>query len=145
MDRFIDFVTNGFSGNVFSNIAATFLIGLVVWSMIRFRDFIFFKRVEYELLYEGGSGSVEWDIQWEDERLTIKVTDVSNDYLAGVEFRRNKRAPTTIGELSCEDTFQPLFKGRIQMKLNSIVRRNIEASDQKDYLLRFVFRRRRWF
>lgn len=123
-------------------VASTFTLSLLSLAFASVRSALFFKRVEYDFTYIRGSGACEWDVEWEDFRLTIEVESVSNDHLKNVVFKRNKRKEFLVSELEPSDEFIPLFKNEIQVKINSIVRK--QQGNAADYLLRFVFRRRRF-
>jgi hypothetical protein len=127
---------------VLISITATLALALLSLLFASVRTALFYKKVEYDFSYTKGMGRARWDIQWEGFRLSISVVDVSNDYLKEAEFRRNKRMPEKMEELGPSEKFTPLFDGAIQVKLNSIVRR--EVASGSEYKLRFVFRRRRF-
>jgi hypothetical protein len=123
------------------SIVSTVTLSLLTLLFASVRSALFFKAVEYDFTYKRGTGPCEWDIQWEGFRLTIAAEKVSNDYLEKVIFRRNKRKDTPPEALEPSDSFVPLFKNEIQVKLNSIIRK--EQGNDAEYILRFVFRRRR--
>lgn len=123
-------------------VASTLTLSLLTLFFAAVRNALFYKRVEYDFDYEAKTGHCDWDIQWDDYRLTISADDVSNDAMHNVVVRRNKRRDESLGELEAKDDFAPLFGGEIQFKLNSIVRK-MQSGQPNKYLLRFVFRRRR--
>lgn len=127
---------------VLISIASTFTLSLLALLFASVRSALFFKRVEYDFTYKRGTGSCEWDVQWEGFRLTIAAESVSNDHLKNVVFRRNKRKDTTFNDLEPSDSFTLLFGNEIQVKLNSIIRK--QQANEAEYILRFVFRRRRF-
>src|SRR5436853_714336 len=124
--------------------AATLALSSLLSESIR--TVIFYKRVEYDLVYEKsltdaiGRGFF-WDIQWEDYRLTLKVDDISNNKLEDVVFVRNEVREEKLGTITASDRFTPLFGKEIYYKLNSIIR-STPPTGQKSYILRFVLRRR---
>jgi hypothetical protein len=129
------------------SVASALALSLLALLFASVRNALFYKRVEYDFLYtKPGGGGVstkgQWDIQWEDYRLTVTVEDVSNDKLQSVSFIRNKGKQENFNVLVTSDSFEPLFKKEIYFKLNSIVRAKTPAGPAS-YTLRFVFRRRR--
>ena len=110
------------------------------------RNAVFYKRVGYDLSCERPSNASPfacvWNIHWEDYRLTFEAGDISDDKIRNVTFKKLGGRTETVSELFPSDTFQSLFKGEIQVKLNSIVRYK-PASGNRVYILRMVFRRRR--
>jgi hypothetical protein len=128
---------------VIISVASTLALSLLTLLFSSVRTALFYKRVEYDFDYEGETGPCDWDIQWEDYRLTISADDVSNDFMHNVTFRRNKRRDEPVGNLEAKERFIHLFGGEIQVKLNSIVRKMQKGQSNK-YLLRFVIRRRRF-
>lgn len=126
---------------VLISVGSTIVLSLLSLLFSSVRTAIFFKRTEYDLFYTRGTGPCEWDIQWEGFRLTIATDSVSNDYLKNVVARRNKRKDASLGDLEPENRFIPLFDNEIQLKLESIVRK--QQGNAADYVARFVFRRRR--
>jgi hypothetical protein len=127
---------------VLISVSSTLTLSLLALLFSSVRTALFFRRVEYDFTYKRGTGSCEWDIQWEGFRLTIAAKSVSNDYLENVVFRRNKRKDTTFNDLEPSNSFIPLFDNEIQVKLDSIIRK--QQGDVADYVVRFVFRRRRF-
>jgi hypothetical protein len=123
-------------------VASTLTLSLLALFFSAVRNALFYKRVEYDFDYEAKTGHCDWDIQWDDYRLTISADDVSNDVVHNVVIRRNKRRDEPLGNLEAKDDFSSLFAGEIQFKLNSIVRK-MQSGHANKYLLRFVFRRRR--
>ena len=114
------------------------------------RNAVFYNRVEYDLLCERKSNkppfTSTWDIHWEDYRLTIKAGDISDDKIKDVKFTKYGDRTEPVDKLFPSDTFINLFKGEIQMKLNSIIRHS-PPEGNRVYTLRIVFRRRKlpWF
>lgn len=131
---------------VLVSIVTTLAVGLVSLSFKGVRNALLYFRVEYDLDYEKGSGPCEWDINWEDYRLTISVNDVSNDRLEGVSVRRNKKQNQDFKEIFPSDKFQALFDKEIFLKINSIIRRSQTQGESHlaKYFIRLVLRRRRW-
>lgn len=123
-------------------VASTVTLSLLALFFSAVRNALFYKRVEYDFDYEAKTGHCDWDIQWDDYRLTISADDVSNDAMHNVIIRRNKRRDEPIGELEAKDDFMSLFGGEIQFKLSSIVRK-MQSGHNNKYLLKFAFRRRR--
>lgn len=126
---------------VLISVGSTLCLSLLSLLFSSVRMAIFFKSTTHDFLYVRGSGACEWDIQWEGFRLTIVVDSVSNDYLKNVVVRRNKRKDAVLGNLEPMNSFLPLFDNEIQLKLESIVRKQQGAA--ADYVTRFSFRRRR--
>ena len=132
---------NSILENTIIAVISASVLSLLTLLFASVRSFIFYKRVEYDFTYKRGSGSCEWDVQWEDFRLTIAAESVSNTHISKVVFRRNKRKDTNPEDLEPSDKFLSLFDKEIQVKVNSIVRR--QQINDADYILRFVFRRRK--
>jgi hypothetical protein len=131
---------------VLVSIATGLTLALLSLSFESVRNALLYYRVEYDLEYDKDSGPCEWDINWEDYRLTISVKDVSNDRLEEVTFRRNKKHNQDFKEVFPSDKFQSLFDKEIYMKVNSIIRRSQTQGDKyiAKYFIRLVLRRRRW-
>lgn len=127
---------------VLISIATSITLGGLALLFESVRNALFYFRVEYDFEYEKGWGACEWDINWEDYRLTLSVTDVSNDRLDGVSFKRNKKQTEKFDELFPSDKFQPLFNKEVYAKVNSIIRRSQQRGTS--YTLRLVLRRRRF-
>lgn len=108
------------------------------------RNAFFYKRTEYDFEYVkdiDGSPCV-WDIQWEGNRLTIKVNDISNDKIEGVTFIKDEVPPgETIALMRASEKFRPLFDKELYVKLNSIIRFTAGTNTRR-YTLRFVLRRK---
>lgn len=137
-----------FLNEILTAVATAATLALISLLSESIRTALFYKRVEYDLMYEkplteaGGRGC-SWDIQWEDYRLTLKVDDISNNKLENVVFVRNEGKNENFNIITASDRFTPLFGKEIYYKLNSIIRSTPPAG-QKSYILRLVFRRRRW-
>jgi hypothetical protein len=126
---------------ILTSVGSALILSLLSLLFSSVRTALFFKQAEYDLTYKRGTGPCEWDIQWEGFRLTIATATVSNDYLKSVVFRRNKRKDVALNDLEPSNSFIPLFDNEIQVKLESIVRK--QQGEAADYAVRFVFRRRR--
>jgi hypothetical protein len=128
------------------SVGSTMAIAALTLIFKSVRAAVFFKRVEYDLPCErpGSSSpfSSEWDIHWEDYRLTFKARDISDDKIKDVRFEKLGGKTEPVAELFPSDTYRPLFGGEIQVKLNSIVRHR-PTTGNRSYTLRMVFRRRR--
>ena len=55
------------------SVGSALVLALLTLLSSKVRSALFYKRVEYDLSYVKGMGSVEWDIEWEGFRLTILV------------------------------------------------------------------------
>jgi hypothetical protein len=135
-------------GEILIAVATTLTVSLLALLFSSVRNALFYKRVEYDFIYikpndRGLSKECQWDIQWEDYRLTVAVGDVSNDKLEEVTFIRNKGKQVKFEVLVTSESFEPLFNKEIYFKINSIIRVS-PPEGQTSYILRFVFRRRRW-
>lgn len=106
------------------------------------RNALLYFRVQYDFEYEKDWGHCEWDINWEDYRLTFSADEVSNDRVDGVSFRRNKKQTEKLDVMFPSDKFQPLFDKEIYAKINSIIRQSHQKGTL--YTLRLVLRRRRF-
>jgi len=106
------------------------------------RNALFYYRVEYELNYKKNTGLCEWDINWEDYRLTLVVADVSNDKLKGVKFIRNERQTEEEAAVFVSEKFKPLFNKEVFYKIRSIVRKKQE--EKCSYSIKLVLRRKRF-
>jgi hypothetical protein len=129
-------------------VATTLTVSLLTLLFSSVRNALFYKRVEYDFIYtkpndKNLSNECQWDIQWEDYRLTVAVGDVSNDKLEVVTFIRNQGKQVKFDILITSESFEPLFNKEIYFKINSIIRVR-PPEGQRSYILRFVFRRRRW-
>jgi hypothetical protein len=130
---------------IITGLAGTLIIGLLGLLINPIRNALLYKRIEHDLEYVDNSGSCEWDIQWEDLRLTIKVSDVHNNYLENVVFTRNEHEHSNlIPSFPVKKTFQPFFSPKpIFIKLVSILRTKPKAGTTR-YIIYFVLRKRRW-
>ena len=133
---------------VLISVGSGLVLALLSLLFQRVRTALFYKRVEYDLIFtkpesEGGLSQCSWDIQWEDYRLTLKIGDISNDKLENVTLIRNKGKQVTYDVLVTSERFTPVFDNEIYFKLNSIIRAWPPVGP-KTYILRFVFRRRIW-
>ena len=106
---------------------------------------LFYTRVEYDLSSHRPSGvnpfGCRWDIHWEDYRLTMAVTDISDDKISDVTFEKLGGRKQQFPRLHPSDKYEDLFDGDLFVKVNSIVRKR-PASGDSEYTLRMVFRRR---
>lgn len=59
----------------------------------RVRQAVFYKRHDFELPSSSASSGVEWDIQWENLRVTLDVAKVHNDHLEGLKVKTNDVNP----------------------------------------------------
>lgn len=118
-----------------------FLFGLLSKSV---RFLLFYKRHEFELEYDNSFRGCEYDIQWEDLRLTFQVGEVHNDHLSNVTIKRNAMNPgKTFSKLTVSEKFDEIPEWNFQFKLNSIIRTKPKA-DVTEYQVYLVIRRRRW-
>jgi hypothetical protein len=132
---------------VVASIASAAVLTVLAFFWRAIHDALFFTRVEYDLPAERGPSerpfSRTWDITWQEQRLTFEAGDISIDHVAGAVFKMEFQGPETFDRLFPKDKFRPLFRNKLQVKINSIVRRS--GGSSKSYLLRLVLRRRRRF
>ncbi|HYT75578.1 MAG TPA: hypothetical protein VEL79_12560 [Vicinamibacterales bacterium] len=124
------------------------LTGLVVAALAlafrSVRQFLLYRRHEFDFSYDPSWTSCEWDIQWEGFRLTIQAVGVHNDYIEQVIIKKQGANPgQTFARLEVSDAFHRVAGWPLYFKLNSITRAR-PSSGSKSYHLYFVLRRRRW-
>jgi hypothetical protein len=127
-------------------LASTTTLTLLSWLIYRFRNLILYKEAQYRFDVEDGTDPVIWDIQMEgQERITIGVNHISNDLLEDVGIRLNKLGRIhEIKGFEVSNDFIPLFDGRIQIQLSSIVRTCFSKANKPCiYTVQFILRRRR--
>lgn len=107
------------------------------------RTALFYTRHEIDLDYDSARNTCDWDIQWENFRITLRASDVSNNKVHDFQIRVNERENEVIRELYPSDKFLKGPSTKLQFKLLSIVRTKPAATGRR-YRLFFVFRRRRW-
>jgi len=117
-------------------------VGIVAALQKPIRNFLLYQRTQYDFIYAGDQGQTQWDIQWEGYRLTIKIREVHNNFIEDVTVIENDTPPgKTFPTLNATDKFESLFDGKLQFKLNTVIRA-IPAKGSKTYILRFVLRHR---
>lgn len=113
------------------------------------RNFIFYRRAEYDLIaqrkFRESPFRRQWSINWENNRLDLEAGDISNNEITEVSFKN------AVGKVHSEKTMHPsdrfidMFDGALGVKVDSIVRLNRPSdSDLAIYTLRLVIRRKRW-
>jgi hypothetical protein len=110
----------------------------------RVRQFLFYKRHEFEFEYDSDFRGCEYDVQWEDLRLTFEIGEVHNDYLSNVIVKRNAANPgKSFDKLGVSNKYNEISDWRLHFKLNSIVRTKPQ-SGIREYQIYIILKRRRW-
>ena len=118
-----------------------FLLGLLSKSI---RHAVLYKRHEFEFEYDSDFRGCEYDVQWEELRLTFQVRSVHNDYLENVTIKRNDVNPgKTYDKLPVSNKFNEIPEWNLHFKLLSVVRTKPQTG-LKEYQIYIVIRRRRW-
>jgi len=118
-----------------------FLLGLLFKSV---RHALLYKRHEFEFEYDSDFRGCEYDVQWEELRLTFQVGNVHNDYLENVTIKKNGVNPGKNYErLPVSNRFHEISEWNLHFKLVSIVRTRPQTG-VKEYQIYIVIRRRRW-
>ncbi|MDQ2770483.1 MAG: hypothetical protein M3Y54_08290 [Bacteroidota bacterium] len=130
-----------------SKIGVSLLTTLIVFLLTllskQIRQFLFYKRHEFEFQYDSDFRGCEYDVQWEELRLTVEVGEVHNDYLSNVIVKRNAVNPgKTYEKLEVSNKFIQIPEWSLYFKLNSIVRTKPQ-SGVNEYQIYFVLKRRR--
>lgn len=131
-----------------SEVGTSLLTTVVIFTLTllskRIRQFLFYKRHEFEFEYDSDFRGCEYDVQWEDLRLTFEIGEVHNDYLSNVVLKRNAVNPgINYQKLPVSNKFEEILEWGLHFKLNSIVRTKPQMG-VKEYRIYFVLKRRRW-
>jgi hypothetical protein len=119
-----------------------FLFSLISKSI---RYFLFYKRHEFEFEYDSDFRGCEYDVQWEDLRLTFRIGAAHNDYLENVTVKKNDVNPGKAYEkLPVSNRFNEIPEWKLQFKVLSIIRTKPQTG-VKEFQIYIVIRRRRWF
>jgi hypothetical protein len=126
------------------SLLTTLLIFLLTLLSKQVRQFLFYKRHQFEFEYGDDFRGCEYDVQWEGFRLTFEVGEVHNDYLSNVVIKRDAVNPGTAYEkLRVSNKFIEIPELSLHFKLNSIVRIKPQTG-VKEFQIYFVLKRRRW-
>jgi hypothetical protein len=118
-----------------------FLLGLLSKSI---RYALLYKRHEFEFEYDSDFRGCEYDVQWENLRLTFQVGSAHNDHLEKVTIKRNDVNPgKTFDKIEVKNKFDEIPEWNLHFKLVSIVRTKPQTG-LKEYQIYLVIRRRRW-
>jgi|SRR6185437_4371849 len=133
---------------VASKVVTSLLAGLVLglFSLLSksIRHALFYKRHEFDFEYDGDFRGCEYDVQWEELRLTFHVGSAHNDHLENVILKRNDVNPGRKYEkLAVSNKFNEVPEWNLHFKLESIVRTKPQTG-VREYQIYFVIRRRRW-
>ena len=141
-------ITDSVARNLIPEVGTSLVASLVIFlfslAFKRVRQFLFYKRHEFEFEYDSDFRGCEYDVQWEELRLTFEVGEVHNDYLSKVNLKRNSVNPGKLYErLEVSNKFIEIPDWDLQFKLHSIVRTKPQTG-VKEYQIYFVLKRRRW-
>jgi hypothetical protein len=126
------------------SLLTTLIIFVISLVSKRVRQFLFYKRHEFEFEYDSDFRGCEYDVQWEELRLTFEVGEAHNDYLSNVVIKRNAVNPgKTYDKLPVSNGFEKIQEWNLHFKLYSIVRTKPQTGI-KEYQIYFVLKRRRW-
>ncbi len=134
---------------VFVSVASALALAALSLAFKSIRGFVFYTRAEYDLLaerkpHESPFGR-SWSINWEDNRLDLEVSDISNNSLGKVKFKNATGRIQELSNMHPSNDFVDIFDGALGVKVNSIVRQDRPSDDDLAiYTLRFVVRRKRW-
>ena len=118
-----------------------FLLSLLSKSI---RYALFYKRHEFDFEYDSHFRGCEYDVQWEDLRLTFEVGNEHNDHLENVKIKRNDVNPGKLYEkLEVSNKFNEIPEWNLHFKLVSVVRTKPKAG-VNEYQIYIVIHRRRW-
>lgn len=118
-----------------------FLVSLFSKSI---RYVLFYKRHEFKFEYDSDFRGCEYDVQWEDLRLTFQIGNVHNDYLENVIIKRNDVNPgKEYQKLPVSNEFNEIPEWNMHFKLLSIIRTKPQTG-VKEYQIYIVIRRRKW-
>ncbi|HXU36219.1 MAG TPA: hypothetical protein VN937_07620 [Blastocatellia bacterium] len=108
------------------------------------RHALLYKRHEFEFEYDSDFRGCEYDVQWEELRLTFQIGDVHNDHLENVIIKRNEVNPGKKYEkVEVSNNFNEISEWNLHFKLVSIIRTKPQTG-LKEYQIYVVIRRRRW-
>lgn len=87
------------------------------------RQFLFYKRHEFQFDYNSNFNGCEYDIQWEELRLTFELGGVHNEYLSNVFIKKNGENPgKSYPELKVSNKFIEIAEWKLFFKLSTVVR-----------------------
>lgn len=129
---------------VLSTLLTAALLAALAFLSKTVRRAVFYKRHDFELKYSSASSGCEWDIQWENLRVTLQVASVHNDYLEGLTVKTNDVSPgTNFPNLKVAEAYVEIEgRPRWLLKLASIVR--AKANGTRDYVIHINVLRPRW-
>jgi hypothetical protein len=139
----------GIGTEVIVSVASAVALAALSLAFKSIRGFVFYTRAEYDLIAERkpheSPFSRSWSINWEDNRLDLEASNISNDGLDNVKFKGFPRKVQELESLLPRNDFVEIFDGALGVKINSIVRQDRPSDDDLAiYTLRLVVRRKRW-
>lgn len=140
-------MASGFNTSIVSilySVLGTIIAVYVGTSLMKVSYLLFYRVRVYELRYHKGDGECNWDIQWEDLRLTVIASEVHNDFLEKVSVSWNYQPPTQLGDVRVCRDFKKVGDWPLQVRVNTILRARCPAIDKTEYSVFLHIRRKRW-
>ena len=138
-------VASQLPARILASLLTALVIAMLGLTFRSVRQFVFYKRHEFDFIYDSTWESCKWDIQWETFRVTIEASGVHNDYIEHLVIKKQDMAPgQRFEELHPTDTFHQVDKWPLYFKLSSITRTDPRPrTGSKSYRLYFVLRLKR--
>jgi hypothetical protein len=128
---------------VASSLLASLLLVALGSSFSPLRNWVLYRKQQYVFANPTSTQNVTWQIQWEEQALTMTVGAVQPTYLRDVTLElKGISAPHVLPTMPVRATFETPPNWPIHIKLTSIVERSSSQSPA-EYTLIFDVRRKR--
>lgn len=131
-------------GKVVSSLLTAIAIGLLAFFSRSVQRVFLYKRHSFELPNLAGGSASEWDIQWEDLRVTLAVKQVHNTHVEELIVKTQDVSPgQKLGDVNPGESYHELAgPPKWYLKLASIVR--TKAGGSRAYSVNICILRPRW-
>ncbi len=138
-------ISSQLPGRILASLLTAFVIAMLGLTLHSVRQFLFYKRHEFDFIYDPNWEGCKWDIQWETFRVTIEASGVHNDHIEKLVIKKQDMEPgQRFAEFHPTDTFHQIDKWPLYFKLSSITRTSPKPKTvSRSYRLNFVLKLKR--